>query len=366
MAAADVGGDPAVLVHDDGVEVVGGVLGDVEGLSAEGTCEEAFGLGGVAVDAGVAEEFQVVLDGALLVKDVVDGVEEAGGLGAPAFGFLDDVCGDGLESVAACEAEAVAAGGHLHGAVGPLDDDDGLGGDALVFALELVPGHLAGDGVGVGLELWDAVVDAEVAEGDVVDPDVGALQQFVEVEDGGGGVGAARLGNRRFRRLGQIRGVLPHAGLRGGFRFRRRPCGGDGRGRLGSRRGFAGGLGGGGRFGGGGLSGGDLGVGPGDGGDVALGIDDGAVGHEVVAGVGAVFGAVLEEDVAGGKDAVDLGPGGGGGDGAAGRRSRRCRRFSQLYFWGRGKIIGGGVGGEVKEGESEVWRKVCVYWFSRG
>lgn len=57
-------------------------------------------------------------------------------------------------------------------------------------------------------------------------------------------------------------------------------------------------------------SGGGLGFGTGDGGDVALGIDDGAVGHEVVAGVGAVFGAVLEEDVAGGKDAVDLGPGG--------------------------------------------------------
>ena len=182
----DVGGDPAVLVHDDGVEVVGGVLGDLEGLPAEGSCEEAFGLCGGAVDAGVSEELQVVLDGALFVEDVVDGVEEAGGLGRPTFALFDDVGGDGLQAVAAGEAEAVAAGGDLHGAVVPLDDDDGFGGDALVFALEFASGHLTGDGVGVALELGDAEVDAEGVEGDVMDPDVGAVEELVEVEDGTG------------------------------------------------------------------------------------------------------------------------------------------------------------------------------------
>ena len=176
----DVWGDALVAGGDEGDEVVAAVHGDLEGESALGSCEEAVGLGDFAGDAGFAEEGYVVGVGSLLVEDVVEGVEEGGGLGRPAVGLLDDVCGDGLEAVSLGEVEAVSAGDDLEGAVELLEDDDGLGGDLLEFAVELFAGDDAGVRVCAGLELLDVDVDQDVGDADVVDLGVGGLEELVQ------------------------------------------------------------------------------------------------------------------------------------------------------------------------------------------
>ena len=176
----DVWGDAFVAGGDEGDEVVGAVHGDLEGESALGSCEEAVGLGDFAGDAGLAEEGDVVGVGSLLVEDVVEGVEEGRGFWGPSVAFLDDVGGDGLQAVAACEVEAVSAGDDLEGAVQLLDDDDGFGGDLLEFAVELFAGHHAVVKPGAGLELLDVDVDLDVCDAHVVDLCVRGLEELVQ------------------------------------------------------------------------------------------------------------------------------------------------------------------------------------------
>ena len=301
--AGDGGGGLGVharAVHGQRVEVLGGELGDVEGVAALAAGEEALGLGGGAVDLGAAEEVDEVLVGALLVEDVVVGVEGAGHVERPAILHADDVGGDGGEVVAAGEVEAMAAGDDLEAAVKFLEEQDGFGGDGLELALERLALDDAGAGVGLGLELLDVAVDLDLVEGDVVDADVGVAQQVVEGEGGGGAAALAPGGleggglgrpcrgvgreaeevalGRRFLRFTMAVEGSPF-GLTHDWRFT-----GGGRGRL--RRG-----------------GGE---------EVALGVDDGAVGHEEGLGVGAPEGAVAEADVAGWVGAGDVGPGGRG------------------------------------------------------